>query len=72
LGIDRNSSVIIGPVTELPTEKHAWSASQKKRHTLMEQDRGVTLSNFIERYKVESLDVQHSTRTAYLSALTAT
>jgi integrase len=69
MGIDRNSSVIIGLVTELPTEKHAWAVSQKKRYTLMEQDRGVTLSNLIERYKLESLDVRHSTRAAYLSRL---
>jgi len=67
MGIERNSSVIVGPVTELPTEKHAWAASLEQRRALVEQERGVTLSNLIERYKVESLDVRHSTRASYLS-----
>jgi integrase len=67
MGIERNLSVIIGPVTELPTEKHAWAASQEQRQALMEQACGVTLANLIERYKVESLDVRHPTRASYLS-----
>lgn len=69
LGIERNSSVIIGPVTELPTEKHAWAASQEKRRMLLDKEHGVTLSNLVERYKSESLDVRHSTRASYLSRL---
>ncbi|HEY1938857.1 MAG TPA: hypothetical protein VGJ33_13055 [Candidatus Angelobacter sp.] len=59
------SSVIIGPVTDLPTEKHAWAALLQQRQTLI----GVTLSDLVERYKDESLDVRHSTRASYLSRL---
>lgn len=65
MNIERNSSVIIGPVSELPTEKHAWAALLKQRQTLI----GVSLSNLIERYKAECLDVRHSTRASYLSRL---
>jgi len=64
MGIERNSSVIIGPVNELPTEKHAWAALLKQQSLT-----GVRLSNLIERYKAESLDVRHSTRASYLSRL---
>jgi hypothetical protein len=67
IGIERNSSVIIGTVTELPTEKHAWAASLEQRQSMVE--RGMTLSNLIDRYKAESLDVRHSTRASYLSRL---
>ncbi len=69
MGVERNPSVMIGPVTELPTQKHAWAASQEQRHALLEQERGVTLKDFIERYKSEFLDVRHSTRASYLSRL---
>jgi integrase len=69
MGIERNSSVIIGPVTELPTEKHAWAASQEQRQALMEQACGVTLANIIERYKVEDMKVRHSTRSSSLSRI---
>jgi integrase len=69
MGIERNSSVIIGPVTELPTERHAWAASLEQRSSLIENERGVILSNLIERYKSESLEVRHSTRASYLSRL---
>jgi integrase len=66
MGIERNSSLIVGPVTELPTEKHAW-ASLEQRQSMLE--RGLTLSDLVERYKAESLDVRHSTRASYLSRL---
>jgi hypothetical protein len=69
MGIERNLSVIIGPVTELPTEKHAWAASQEQRQALMEQACGVTLANLMERYKVEGLEVRHSTRSSCLSRI---
>ena len=69
MGIERHSSVIVGPVTELPTEKHAWAASSEQRRRLLEQERGMTFSKLIERYKSESLDVRHSTRASYLSRL---
>src|SRR5438270_9431978 len=69
MGIERNSSVIIGPVTELPTEKHAWAASEEYRRTLLEKEQGKTFLNVIERYKSESMDVRHSTRASYLSRL---
>jgi integrase len=69
MGIERNSSVIVGPITELPTEKHAWAASQEQRRTLLEKEHGTTFRNLIERYKSESLDVRHSTLASYLSRL---
>ena len=69
MGIERNPSVTIGPITELPTEKHAWAGSQEQRRTLLEQERGATFRNLIERYKSESLDVRQSTRSSYLSRL---
>ena len=69
LGIGRNLSVTIGPVTELPTEKHAWAVSQERRRVMIEKDRGATFQNLIERYKSEFLDVRHSTRASYLSRL---
>jgi hypothetical protein len=62
MGIERNSSVIIGSLAELPTEKHAWAALLKQQSLV-----GVRLSNLVERYKAESLDVRHSTRASYLS-----
>jgi hypothetical protein len=42
-------------------------ASLEQRQSMLE--RGVTLSDLIERYKAESLDVRHSTRASYLSRL---
>lgn len=36
---------------------------------LLDKEHGVTLSNLVERYKSESLDVRHSTRASYLSRL---
>jgi integrase len=69
MGIERNPSVIIGPSTELPTEKHAWAASQEQRRALLEKERAATFQNLIERYKSESMDVRHSTRASYLSRL---
>lgn len=69
MGVERNASVIIGPVTELPTEKHAWAASQEQRRALLEKECGVLFRNLIERYKSEFLDVRHSTRGSYLSRL---
>jgi len=69
MGIGRNLSVTIGPVTELPTEKHAWAVSQERRRALLEKERGVTFRSLIERYKSEFLDVRHSTRASYLSRL---
>jgi integrase len=62
MGIERNSSLIIGSLAELPTQKHAWAALLKQQSLS-----GVSLSNLIERYKTESLDVRHSTRASYLS-----
>jgi hypothetical protein len=69
MGIGRNLSLTIGPVTELPTEKHAWAVSQERRRALLEKERGVTFRSLIERYKSEFLDVRHSTRASYLSRL---
>jgi len=69
MGIGRNLSVTIGPVTELPTEKHAWAISQERRRALLEKECGVTFRSLIERYKSEFLDVRHSTRASYLSRL---
>ena len=66
MGIERNSSLIVGPVTELPTEKHAWASLEQCQSML---ERGMTLSALVERYKAESLDVRHSTRASYLSRL---
>lgn len=36
---------------------------------MLDKEHGVTLSNLVERYKSESLDVRHSTRASYLSRL---
>lgn len=69
MGIERNSSVIIGPVTELPTVRHAWAASAEKRRMLLEKEAGTTLAKLVERYKTESLMVRHSTRASYMSRL---
>jgi hypothetical protein len=69
MGIGRNLSVTIVPVTELPTEKHAWAVSNERRLAIIEKERGATFQNLIERYKSEFLDVRHSTRASYLSRL---
>jgi hypothetical protein len=69
MGIERNASVIIGTVTELPSERHAWAASEEQRRTVLENERGTTLRTLIERYRLESLDVRHSTEASYLSRL---
>jgi integrase len=67
MGIERNASVIIGTVIELPTEKHAWAVSEEQRRNVLVKERGTTLRNLIERYRSESLAVRHSTEAAYLS-----
>ena len=69
VGVARNASALIGPVTELPTEKHAWAASENQRLVLLEKEHRTTLRYLIERYKSESLEVRHSTEASYLSRL---
>lgn len=67
MGVEGNASVTIGNVTDLPTEKHAWVASEEQRRAALDNERGMTLRNAIERYRSESLNVRHSTEASYLS-----
>ena len=42
-------------------------ASEEQRRATLDNERGTTLRNLVERYRSESLDVRHLTEASYLS-----